>query len=196
MKKYSKNKLPNDVSDTGKKRKRIHGIFRKIKDSSYFFIFPYVTLFTLLIVLPVVVAAVLSLTYFNTVQSPEFIGFKNYIDLFTGDTVFLQNAISNMLIYSIIVGPLGYIFAFFLAWLLSQVPHRIRTIYTVIIYSPSITGPIMMGVVWRVLFSGDQVGYINYWLLEWGLIKEPLQFLQEPSLLMPIMIFIGLWGSS
>jgi len=100
-----------------------------------------------------------------------------------------------MLIYSIIVGPLGYIFAFFLAWLLSQVPHRIRTIYTVIIYSPSITGPIMMGVVWRVLFSGDQVGYINYWLLEWGLIKEPLQFLQEPSLLMPIMIFIGLWGS-
>ncbi|MGZ9585470.1 carbohydrate ABC transporter permease [Paenibacillus marinisediminis] len=169
--------------------------FYKLTDSPYLFIFPYAAFFTLLIVLPVAVAAGLSLTYFNTVEFPKFVGFQNFIDLFTSDTVFLQHAVSNTLLYSVIVGPIGYMLAFLLAWMLSQVPHRIRTIYTVIIYSPSVTGPVMMGIVWRVLFSGDRTGYLNYWLLDMGIISEPLQWLKSPELLVPIMIFIGLWGS-
>jgi multiple sugar transport system permease protein len=193
MEKNTQINLSSNLINTKTTKKR--ELFNKVKDSPYLFIFPYAAIFTLLIILPVLVAVLLSFTYFNTVQLPEFTGFKNYIDLFTGDTVFLQHAISNTLLYSVIVGPVGYMLAFFLAWMLSQVPHKIRTIYTVIIYSPSITGPIMMAVVWRVLFSGDQTGYINYWLMEWNIIKEPLQFLQSPDLLVPIMIFIGLWGS-
>nr|WP_144923663.1 sugar ABC transporter permease [Paenibacillus bovis] len=168
---------------------------KRSSDSPYLFMLPYAALFTLLIILPVVVAVALSFTYYNTVQFPEFVAFKNFIDLFTGDSIFLQNAITNTILYSVIVGPIGYMLAFFLAWMLSQVPHKIRTIYTVIIYSPSVTGPIMMAVVWRILFSGDEKGYLNYWLMEWNIIKEPLQFLQSPDLLVIIMIFIGLWGS-
>lgn len=166
-----------------------------IKESPVLFILPYATLFTLLIILPVVVAMFLSLTSFNTIQLPKFVMFKNYIDLFTGDTVFLQKAVSNTIIYSVIVGPIGYILSFGLAWMLSQVPHKIRTIYTVIIYSPSVTGSIMMTVVWKVLFSGDQAGYLNYWLINMKLIKEPVQWLITPELIMPIMIIIGLWSS-
>ncbi len=166
-----------------------------IKESPVLFILPYATLFTLLIILPVVVAMFLSLTSFNTIQLPKFVMFKNYIDLFTGDTVFLQKAVSNTIIYSVIVGPIGYILSFGLAWMLSQVPHKMRTIYTVIIYSPSVTGSIMMTVVWKVLFSGDQVGYLNYWLINMKLIKEPVQWLITPELIMPIMIIIGLWSS-
>ncbi|MCJ8010853.1 sugar ABC transporter permease [Paenibacillus sp. KQZ6P-2] len=169
--------------------------FYKLADSPYMFIFPYAALFSLLIVLPVAVAIGLSFTYFNTVQAPKFVGFQNYIDLFTGDTIFLQHAISNTLFYAVLVGPIGYMLAFFLAWMLSQVPHRIRTIYTVIIYSPSVTGSIMVTVVWKVLFSGDRTGYLNYWLMKMDIIQEPLQWLKSPELLVPIMIFIALWGS-
>lgn len=153
---------------------------KRLSDSPYLFILPYALLFTLLIILPVAIAMAMSFTYFNTVQAPQFVGFQNYIDLFTGDTVFLQNAVTNTLLYAVIVGPIGYMLAFMLAWMLSQVPHKIRTIYTVIIYSPSVTGPIMMTVVWRVLFSGDQTGYLNYWLLNMSIIQEPLQFLKSP----------------
>lgn len=185
----------NNSSKTKQTSKRKRSKKKSWGDSPYLFIFPYAFLFTLLIVLPVVVAIGLSFTYYNTVQMPEFVGFKNYIDLFTGDTVFLQNAISNTLLYSIVVGPIGYLLSFFLAWLLSQVPHRIRTIYTVIIYSPSITGPVMMAVVWRILFSGDDQGYLNYWLMNLNIINEPIQFLQSPDWLIIIMMFIGLWGS-
>lgn len=171
------------------------GILTIIKESPYLFIAPYAVFFILLIVLPVLIAIGLSFTYFNTIEMPQFVGFKNYVDLLTGDFTFLQHSVSNTLLYSIIVGPVGYILAFFLAWMLSQVPHRIRTIYTVIIYSPSITGPIMMSVVWKVIFSGDQTGYLNYYLTQFGLITEPIQWLKSPEYIMPIMIFIGLWSS-
>ncbi|PLT48091.1 sugar ABC transporter permease [Paenibacillus sp. FSL W8-1187] len=169
--------------------------FKRLADSPYLFILPYAALFTLLIVLPVAIAAAMSFTSFNTVEFPRFVGFQNYIDLFTGDSVFLQHAVTNTLLYGAIVGPIGYMLAFLLAWMLSQVPHRIRTLYTVILYSPSITGPVMMTVVWKVLFSGDQTGYLNYWFMKMNLIKEPVQWLQAPDILVPIMIFIALWGS-
>lgn len=192
MKSIDLNRYATDQKSMKKKTKKI---WEKVCDSPFLFVSPYALLFILLILLPVIVAMILSFTYFNTVEFPEFVGFRNYIDLIMGDTVFLQNALVNTILYGVIVGPMGYMLAFFLAWLISQVTHRMRTLYTVIIYSPSITGPIMMGTVWRVLFSGDETGYLNYWLLEWNIIREPIQFLQEPIILFSVMIFIGIWSS-
>ncbi|WP_008826925.1 carbohydrate ABC transporter permease [Haloplasma contractile] len=168
----------------------------KILNHPYMFVLPYALLFFLLILLPTMISGVLSTTYFNTIQAPSFVGFKNYVNLFTADSVFLQKAVPNTFKFAIIVGPLGYMLSFALAWLLAQVTPKVRTIYTLCIYSPSITGPIMMGIVWKVLFSGDQAGYINYFLMKFTPIKEPVQFLQDPNLLFPIMIIIALWSSA
>jgi multiple sugar transport system permease protein len=52
-----------------------------------------------------------------------------------------------------------------------------------------------MAVVWKTLFSGDQNGYLNSFLLEMNLINEPVQWLQSPDYLMTIMIFVTLWSS-
>jgi len=175
---------------------KIKQFMKKLWNHPYFFLFPYAFLFFLIILLPTIVSAVLSLTYFNTIERPRFISFKNFVNLFTADNVFLQNAIANTFAYAVIVGSLGYIFSFILAWLLAQVTPKIRTLYTLCIYSPSITGGIMMTIVWKVMFSGDQAGYLNHLLLELGLIKEPIQFLQNPDLLFPIVIVIGLWSSA
>lgn len=170
--------------------------WKKWMQSPWVFIGPYAALFILIIALPVMAAAVLSFTSFNTIQAPSFIGLKNYVDIFTGDAVFLQNALSNTILFSVIVGPVGYMLSFFLAWMLAQVPHRSRTIYAVIIYSPSITGPIMMANVWRILFSGDEQGHLNNLLMNvLGLTETPIQFLQDADILFPIMIVVSLWSS-
>lgn len=52
-----------------------------------------------------------------------------------------------------------------------------------------------MAVVWTIIFSGDEAGYLNSMLIRLGLISEPVQWLQSPELLMPIMIIVTLWGS-
>lgn len=159
------------------------------------FLLPYWTLFVIFIVLPVVAAVILSFTYFNAIQTPTYVGITNYIELITIDTVFMQYVLPNTIKFAIIVGPVGYLLSFLLAWLLAQISKVPRTILAIILYSPSLTMGVAMSSMWRIIFSGDSKGYLNALLMNWGLILEPIQFLQSPDYLMTIMIIISLWSS-
>lgn len=169
-------------------------MLRKINKPGWF-ITPYVILFTVFIIVPVIIAIGLSFTYFNTIETPRFIGLRNYIELITRDEVFMQYVLPNTIKFAFIVGPVGYFMSFLLAWMLAQIPHKPRTVLAIILYSPSMTAGIAMTVVWTVLFSGDSTGYLNSLLLRMGLIQEPIQFLTSPQFLMNIMIVVSLWGS-
>ncbi len=161
----------------------------------YLFVLPYFSLFALFVAVPVVIAVVLSFTNFNAIQFPEFVGIKNYIELFLQDEVFIRYVIPNTIVFAVIVGPGGYVLSFLLAWALSQVTKGPRTIMALIIYSPSMTAGTTMAVIWKVLFSGDQLGYINNLLMQMGIITEPIIFLQSADWLLPVMIIVALWSS-
>lgn len=163
--------------------------------SSYLFLSPYLILFFLFIVLPVVMAVILSLTDFNAVEFPSFIGLKNYITLLTQDSVFMQYVLPNTIKFALIAGPIGYFLSFILAWMLAQIPKKPRTVLALILYSPSMTAGVAMTVVWTILFSGDQTGYLNSLLINLGIISDPIQWLQSPQYLMPIMMIVTLWSS-
>ncbi|REE85339.1 carbohydrate ABC transporter membrane protein 1 (CUT1 family) [Paenibacillus taihuensis] len=167
---------------------------RKINEA-YWFLSPYLLMFAMFIVVPVLVAIYLSFTNFNTIEMPKWIGFSNYTAIFTQDDIFMQYVLPNTIKFALIVGPGGYIISFMLAWMLAQIPHRPRTILALIIYSPSMTMGVAMTVVWSIFFSGDQTGYLNAWLLRLGLIHMPIQWLQSPEYLMTIMIIVSLWSS-
>lgn len=164
-------------------------------NEAYVFLFPYVVLFFTFIIIPVCIAMALSLTYFNTVQFPAFIGLKNYISLITQDEIFMQHVLPNTIKFGLVVGPGGYALSFILAWALAQITHRARTILALILYSPSMTAGVAMTVVWKVIFSGDSSGYLNSLLLNAGLIYSPIQWTQSPQYLLTIMIVVSLWGS-
>ena len=89
---------------------------------------------------------------------------------FSRDEEFMKFILPNTIKFSVIVGPGGYILSFLMAWCLSQLPHRLRTVLAVILYSPSLTAGVTMSVVWKVVFAGDESGYLNYILMELGLI--------------------------
>ena len=156
---------------------------------------PYGLLFSLFIIIPIVAAVVLSFTYFNTIQAPSFIGLDNYINLFTNDNVFMQKVLPNTIVYAVFVGVGGYVLAFFLAWSLAQLTPKPRTILAVILYSPSMTGGILLNLVWSVVFNGDKSGYLNYLLMKFDLISESIVWLQSDKYLLPIMIIVTLWSS-
>jgi multiple sugar transport system permease protein len=163
--------------------------------NAYAFLAPYAILFIVFIVVPVIAAVLLSFTYFDTIQFPQFIGLRNYITLLTQDDIFMKYVLPNTIEFAVIVGPGGYMLAFLLAWMLAQLPRLPRTILALILYSPSMTSSVTMAVVWQTLFSGDQNGYLNSYLLNLGLIQETIQWLQSPQYLMPIMIVVTLWSS-
>ncbi|MGF7143640.1 multiple sugar transport system permease protein [Anaerotaenia torta] len=162
---------------------------------AYLFLAPYLLLFTVFILIPVAIAIGLSFTNFNTIQAPSFTAFMNYINLITQDEVFMQFVLPNTVTYALIVGPGGYVLSFLLAWGLAQLTKGVRTVLALILYSPSITSGVAMVVLWRILFNGDQTGYINAWLIRIGVITEPIKWLINANFLLPIMIIVALWSS-
>lgn len=168
---------------------------KKNNKNAYLFLLPYIILFTLFIIVPVLMAIFLSFTNFNTIEVPEFVGFMNYINLLTQDEIFMQYVLPNTILFAVIVGPGGYILSFLLAWVLGQLPKLPRTVFALIFYSPSMTAGIAMAVVWRVIFSGNQSGYFNFILMQLGIITEPVIWLQDTRFILLIMIIVALWSS-
>lgn len=176
------------------KRKKRRGAYTP-DSRALLFLAPYLLLFGLFILLPILLAVMLSLTYFDGVQPPSYAGLRNYVDLLTQDRVLMENVLPNTIWIALICGPVSLALQFLLAWMLAHIPPRSRTVLALIFYSPSLTGGVTMAAIWKVLFSGDRLGYINGVLLNWGLIDAPLQFLQSTQFILPLIVVVTLWSS-
>ena len=158
----------------------------------YFMVAPFMFLFTLFTILPVVISIVLSFTDFNLLQMPTFLWFENYTRLFLDDDIFMT-ACQNTAIFAVIVGPASYLMSFLVAWFINELPPRIRAIVTLIFYAPSISGEVYT--IWATLFSGDSYGWVNAWLIKLGFIDKEIVFFQDADYVMPLCIVVALWMS-
>lgn len=159
---------------------------------SYLMMSPYIILFTVFIIVPIVVSLFLSFTYYNIIQPPRFIGWENYRELLFNDDVFFISA-KNTLIFSVITGPLSYFACLIIAWLINDLNPKIRSVATLLFYVPSLSGNVLF--IWKYIFSGDAYGFINGWLLKLGLISQPVLWLKNPDLMLGVIMFIQLWMS-
>ena len=80
----------------------------------YLLMLPYLAVFFLFTVWPVIMSIFYSFTSYNVFESPKFLGFENYVNLFFNDSVFLIAA-QNTFQIAIIVGPVSYLLSLFLA---------------------------------------------------------------------------------
>ncbi|MCL2740862.1 MAG: sugar ABC transporter permease [Oscillospiraceae bacterium] len=174
---------------------RLTRLWFKVKKSrvSYVMIAPYMILFVFFTVIPVITAIFLSFTYFNIIESPQFIGWSNYMRLFLEDDVFII-ALKNTFVFALITGPLSYMACFVFAWLVNELKPRVRAFATILFYGPSLAGGTMT-MLWMYFFSSDEFGLINNWLLQLGIFTEPFKWLQESSTNFIIVIIVALWGS-
>ncbi len=159
---------------------------------AYAMVAPYMLLFTLFTVIPVVLSIVVSLTNFNLLEIPDVVWLDNYIRLFLDDDIFIL-ACKNTLIFAIIVGPVSYLMSLMVAWFINELPPKIRAVVTLIFYAPSISGQVYL--IWGTLFSGDSYGWVNGILLDLGLISSEIQWFQNASYVMPLCIVVALWTS-
>ncbi|MEV5028877.1 carbohydrate ABC transporter permease [Paenibacillus sp. LPE1-1-1.1] len=164
----------------------------KANKHSYILLAPYMVLFAVFTVLPVLVSVVLSFTYFNMLEFPRFVGWQNYTRLFLDDDVFLI-AVKNTLLFAVITGPISYIACFVFAWIINELSPKLRAVMTLVFYAPSISGNVYF--IWLMIFSGDRYGIANGLLLKFGFILEPLQWLKTEDYILPIIILVQLWLS-
>jgi multiple sugar transport system permease protein len=153
---------------------------------------PFMILFFVFGILPILASMVLSFFDYDMVSTPIFIGFENYIRMFTGDQAFF-NVVGTTLKFAILVGPGGYILAFVLAWMINEFPRPIRVFLTFIFYVPSLAGHALY--IWQIMFSGDSYAYINNLLISFGFITEPIQWFQSTDYNFVLIVVIQLWMS-
>ena len=159
---------------------------------AYLMVAPYMILFTLFTVVPVVLSIVISFTDFNMLELPNIVWLKNYVTLFFDDDIFLI-AIKNTFIFACIVGPSSYIMSYLVAWFINELPPKIRALVTLVFYAPSISGQVYL--IWGTLFSSDSYGWANAVLDKLGLINEPINWFKDEKYVMPLCIVVSLWTS-
>lgn len=159
---------------------------------AYVMVAPFVLLFMIFTVVPVILSMILSLTDFNMLQFPNWKGPSNFVRLFLEDETFLL-ACKNTLIFASITGPVSYFMSLLVAWFINELPPKIRAVVTLIFYAPSISGSVYM--IWQTLFSSDSYGWVNAFLLNMGLIDSPVLFFQNEKWVMPLCIVVALWTS-
>ena len=178
------------MSQRVKRHAGLRGIRRDV--IGYCFLAPFLLLFFVFTILPIFVSAGYSLTYFNMVDTPRFIGFTNFRNLFLNDEIFIL-ALKNTFIFALIIGPAGFLFSFIAAWFINVM--KFKKFYALGFYAPSIVSGVAMSVIWLYFFSGDKFGLINNVLIKLGVITQPILWTMDPSTIMPVVIFVSAWMS-
>ena len=160
--------------------------------ASYLMMAPYFILFFFFTVLPVMMSAGLSFTYFNMLESPTFVGWGNYVKLLLDDDIFIQS-LKNTLIFAVVTGPLSYLLCLLFAWIINEFSGKLRAFLTLIFYAPSICGNAYM--VWNLILTGDRYGYLNGILLRLDFINEAILWMKTEKYIMPVLIVVQLWLS-
>ena len=156
----------------------------------FVFVGPWFLSFLLFDLMPFITNLYLSMTDFSIgTLTPNWVGFQNYIEIFTKDELFAKS-VGNTLYYMAFSVPLGLAFAFAIALLLNS---RIRgmQIYRTIYYLPTVVPVVAAAVIFTGLLN-TRYGLINQALVLIGL--DPVRWLSRPEWIKPSLIILSLWG--
>ena len=159
---------------------------------SYGMMAPYFILFFFFTVLPVLMSVILSFTYFNMLEWPTWVGWRNYVKLFLDDDVFLVS-LKNTLLFAVVTGPVSYFLCLLFAWIINEFKGWVRSFLTLIFYAPSICGNAYL--VWNLILTGDRYGYLNGLLLKYDIINEAILWMKTEKYILPCLIVVQLWLS-
>jgi putative chitobiose transport system permease protein len=161
---------------------------RRLTATPYLFLAPALVVLAIFVAYPIVSVVWYSFNDYDIVRPPTFVGLENYERLL-GDPTFWK-ALGNSIVY-LVATPTIIALSVALAIVVNRELkgiHLFRALY----YIPAVSGSIAIGISWRWLF--DRNGFLNG-VLQWaGVIDEPIQWLAEPGLILPIAILLTIWA--
>ena len=161
---------------------------KKENFAAYIFLLPWLVGFFLLTIQPIISSFYLSLTEYDTVSDPYFIGFEHYEYMFQDDYRFWE-ALKVTFFYVVVGVPFKLGFALAIALWLNQGVQGL-SVYRAIFYLPSLLGSsVAVGILWRQVFHTD--GLVNYFLAFLG-ISGP-SWLSNPDTSIYTVILLTVW---
>lgn len=152
------------------------------------FLSPWLVGFLVFTAWPILYSAYLSLTDYDVINDPSFVGLDNYRRLFEDPKFSL--ALGNTLFYTAIQVPLYVLVSLGLALLLNKA-GRFSGFFRTAFYLPNMTPPVAVGILILLLFNG-QNGLINE-VLGWFGVDGP-NWTTDPTWIKPSIILMSLWS--
>jgi multiple sugar transport system permease protein len=159
----------------------------------YVFISPWLLGLFVLTVGPMSQSFYLSLTQYNLLEQPVWVGFENYTEIFTDDKDFWKS-LQVTFSYVVLSVPLKLFFALLVAMLLFKA-IRGMSVFRAIFYLPSlIGGSVAISAIWRNLFGMD--GFLNKFGSFVGL--PGMDWINTPETALYTLVLLAVWqfGSS
>ncbi|MBC6428690.1 MAG: sugar ABC transporter permease [Cellvibrionales bacterium] len=154
----------------------------------YLFLSPALFIIGTFVFLPMLAALLISLSDYNMIETPRWLGLAQYQRLFQDP--FFWNALGNSLLYLLIVVPILSIAPIFLAVLVNKKIPGIaffRSLY----YLPVVTSLIVTGLMWKWVY--EENGVLNFILQSLHLINTPIAWLADPSLSLFAVMAVTVW---
>jgi multiple sugar transport system permease protein len=167
---------------------RLWSMARRESAAGYMLISPWLIGFLLFTIGPMVASLFLSLTRYDVISPPQWVGTQNYVDLFR-DPIFWQS-VKVTLFFAVLSLPSSLVLGFILAILLNQDIPGIR-LWRTLYFLPSVLSGVAVTLLWVVLFN-PQIGAVNAILERVG-IKGP-GWLADPQWALQSLVIMGLWG--
>ena len=154
----------------------------------YVFLAPALVLLGIFVVYPIIAVIGYSFTDYDIVRPPVPVGLANYEQLLNDKTFWLS--IQHSLIY-LIVTPILIALSIGLAIVVNRTMRGIH-IFRALYFVPAVSGSIAIGLAWTWMF--DRNGIINSTLQSLGIIDQPIQWLANPSMVLPIAMLLTIWA--
>lgn len=122
----------------------------------YIMAVPAIVLFSIFFIYPLLRGIGLSLTDYNSVSTPHFVGIKNFINFFKDDRA--RKDVINTIFFAAACAPLLNIFGLLYALILDK-NFKGKSIVRAIVYIPAVISPLIMGYIWYFIIQPDR-GYL------------------------------------
>nr|WP_309977816.1 sugar ABC transporter permease [Agromyces sp. 3263] len=155
--------------------------------SALLFLSPWMIGFVVFTAWPMIYSGYLSLTDYDVINDPNFVGFQNYVEMGSDPKILL--ALGNTVFFTLLQVPLYVIVSLTLALLLDRA-GRASGFFRTVFFLPKMTPPVAVGVLFLLLFNG-QNGLLNT-VLGWFGINGPA-WTTDPAWVKPGLILMSLW---
>ena len=163
---------------------------RKEQRAAYIFLSPWLIGLALFWVIPIIASVGLSMSEYNIITSPQWIGLENYREMLFEDRTFWVS-IRVTLKFMILSVPLYLVCGLLLSLLLNLKVRGIN-LFRTIMFLPAVLSGVAVAVLWVALLNPD-VGAVNEILRSLG-IDDPPRWLDSPTWAVPSVVLVGLWG--
>lgn len=181
--------VTSDTRRAGRVRPARLGMRRKEAIVGYLFVAPSILGFVLFVLGPLIAVVWFSFTTFDVISPPRFVGFANYIRLFTDAR--LGVVYFNTIVYVVAAVVLINALALFFAVLVNQrMPKALTYIFRSAYFFPSLVALVYVAIIWQALFQKD-TGIVNYYLQAVG--GQPVNWLNNDTQSRFSVIIVDVW---